>query len=278
MMASISQGLLVALFLSSLARSHGWDAQLGTTAASSVLETLLERHQCARSQPRYASRCYAELMNQSLHCEDDLLGVGSLDTLCTLTESVMPGANLSIVGTGTLEISHNVSLSCAGPGCEILILLAGNLVMGANSTIRGGTLTIQAANVTVGAHGSIDATSLAGKPPAQTSGTPQEAQGAGGGHGGRGASCEVGREDEVGTWGGDMYNWEKLSKPWVYGSRGGTTRDEASDLGGGGGGRIAITVEEVLLLAGSIEANGGSVGKDGGGGSGGSVMVAAQQM
>jgi hypothetical protein len=75
-----------------------------------------------------------------------------------------------------------------------------------------------------------------------------------------------------------MYNWDKLAKPWVYGSRGGTTDADATDLGGAGGGRIAVTVEDVLLLAGTIEANGGSVANEGGGGSGGSVMVTAQQM
>lgn len=295
MMASISQGLALIAFvlylLASTQLARGLDVdtgnrQLAVTNGSSsdssdqgLLQMFPERHQCAPSQPRYPSRCYEELADQSLGCESELSGVGSLDSVCRLTTSVRLGANSSIVGKGTLELAHNVSLACARPGCEILILVSGNLVLESNSRIRGGTLTIQAANITVGAHASINATSLAGSPPAQTSGTPQDLEGAGGGHGGRGASCERDEsKDQVGTWGGDMYNWDKLAKPWVYGSRGGTTLEDATDLGGAGGGRIAVTVEDVLLLAGTIEANGGSVGNEGGGGSGGSVMVTAQQM
>ena len=289
MMALVSRGLLLAFFFCSLVRSLKVDALNGQLAVANgssgsasdhgILQMFPERQQCAWSQPRYMSRCYEELAHQSLDCESELGGVGSLDSLCRLTTSVSLGANSSIIGKGTLEISHGVYLSCTWPGCEILILLSGNLVLESNSAIRGGTLTIQAVNITVSAHASIDATSLAGNPPAQTSGTPQDLEGAGGGHGGRGASCERDEsKDQVGTWGGDMYNWDKLAKPWVYGSRGGTTDADATDLGGAGGGRIAVTVEDVLLLAGTIEANGGSVANEGGGGSGGSVMVTAQQM
>ena len=282
MMASVSQGLLLAFFLYSLActqLARSVDVDISDGQVNGLLQILPELHQCALSQPRYKSRCYEELANQSLHCESELRGVGSLDSVCRLTNSVSLGANSSVIGKGTLELSHNVSLSCTQPGCEILILLSGSLVLESKSTIRGSTLTIQATNITVAADASIDATSLAGNPPAQTSGTPQDMEGAGGGHGGRGASCERDEsKDQVDTWGGDMYNWDKLAKPWVYGSRGGTTDEEAIDLGGAGGGRIAVTVEDVLLLAGTIEANGGSVGNKGGGGSGGSVMVTARLM
>ncbi|KAG0575849.1 hypothetical protein KC19_5G035100 [Ceratodon purpureus] len=294
-MASISHGLALIAFvlylLASTQPARGLDldrgnnqlaAANGSSSDSSdqgLLQMFPKRHECAPSQPRYTSRCYEELADQSLGCEAELSGAGSLDSVCKLTTSVRIGANSSIVGKGTLRLGPDVSLSCAQPGCEILILMSGDLVLEANSTIRGGTLTIQAANITVGANASINATALAGNPPAQTSGTPQDLEGAGGGHGGRGASCEQDEsKDRAGTWGGDMYNWDKLDKPWVYGSRGGTTEEDATDLGGAGGGRIAVSVEDMLLLAGTIEANGGSVGHEGGGGSGGSVMVTAEQI
>lgn len=294
MMSFTSQGLVVAFFFYALLCTwlvrcldvNSSDYQRASTNISSsfasdpgLWETIYDPRQCERSQPRYKAHCYEELTNQSLLCEADLSGVGSLDTVCKLTTSVKLGANSALVGKGTLEIFQNVTLSCAQPGCEILILISSNLILGSNSTIRGGTVTIQAANLTVGNHASIEASSLAGSPPAQTSGTPQDLEGAGGGHGGRGAACERDEsKDQVNTWGGDTYNWEKLSKPWVHGSRGGTTEVNVSDLGGEGGGRISIIVDDVLKLAGTIEANGGSVGNRGGGGSGGSVMIKAQRI
>jgi hypothetical protein len=79
------------------------------------------------------------------------------------------------------------------------------------------------------------------------------------------------------TWGGDMYDWSTLHRPWSYGSKGGTT-NSSEDLGGRGGGRVNVTVTGILVVDGSIEADGGSVGEDGGGGSGGSLYIKASRM
>ncbi|KAG0603647.1 hypothetical protein M758_10G110100 [Ceratodon purpureus] len=230
---------------------------------------------CDASQPSFDVKCYAKRMNESLGCESDLGGVGSLDTLCRVRSSITLGQSSIIVGAGTLEIAHHVNVSCARPGCEIILLLKGNLTVGSDSSISGGTLTIQAANIRVEDRSSINSTALAGTPPPGTSGTPSNFEGAGGGHGGRGASCERNEgKDQGDVWGGDMYEWETLAEPWSHGSRGGTTVEEKFYLGGAGGGRIAISTGE-LLINGSIEADGGTVGDKGGGGSGGSIVIKA---
>lgn len=228
---------------------------------------------CGPSQSHYDSKCFAKLANQSLGCELDLGGEGSFDTLCRINTSVTLGASTFIVGAGALEIGHHVSLSCSAPGCEIVILLSKNLLLAPGSAISGGSLTIQAANVTIQENAFITTTALGGTPPNSASGTPLSLDGAGAGHGGRGASCE----EDVDAWGGDIYAWETLAAPWSHGSRGGTTKESQLDLGGAGGGRIAITTED-LLLNGTIESNGDSVGSRGGGGSGGSIAIKAQTM
>uniref|UniRef100_A0A7I4AXX0 DUF8003 domain-containing protein n=1 Tax=Physcomitrium patens TaxID=3218 RepID=A0A7I4AXX0_PHYPA len=233
---------------------------------------------CEASQMRYDPECYSKLANQSVGCESDLGGVGSLDSFCRLRSSVVLGTTSLIVGAGTLEIDHHVSLACPTAGCEIVVLLSGNLILGPDSSISGGSLTIQAENVTVLDRSSITSTASAGDPPIGTSGTPSNTEGAGGGHGGRGASCERSEDkDQRDTWGGDTYSWETLTAPWSHGSRGGTTEERDLDLGGAGGGRIAITTVE-LNLNGVIEANGGSVGLHGGGGSGGSIIISARNI
>lgn len=233
---------------------------------------------CKPPQPRYDIQCYEILANHTLDCDTGLGGLGSLETLCKLKGSIALPTSSIIVGSGSLEIPYNMSVSCAKQGCEIIILLHGDLKVGSDSSIVGGTVTIQAAKVLLGVNSSINATALGGSPPPQTSGTPQNLEGAGGGHGGRGASCERDEgKDQSDTWGGDMYKFETLSEPWSYGSSGGTT-SELFNLGGLGGGRIGITVIEVLELNGTIEANGGSVREMGGGGSGGSILIKAPLM
>lgn len=124
----------------------------------------------------------------------------------------------------------------------------------------------------------VNVSALGGLPPAQTSGTPVGLQGAGGGHGGRGANCLADNsklpED---VWGGDAYAWSEVDEPWSFGSRGGTTSKE-EDYGGGGGGRIRLNVTESVELGGSLLADGGNAGIKGGGGSGGSIYIKTRKM
>ncbi|WJX29675.1 hypothetical protein P8452_18290 [Trifolium repens] len=110
----------------------------------------------------------------------------------------------------------------------------------------------------------INVTGLAGSPPAQTSGTPSGIQGAGGGYGGRGATCVSDNNklpDDV--WGGDAYSWATLDEPWSYGNVSGDLL--AIKGGGGSGGSIYIKAHR-MTGTGTISATGGGGFAGGGGG------------
>lgn len=163
-------------------------------------------------------------------------------------------------------------------GCEISINITGNFSLGENATVLAGTFELEAYNASFGNGSAVNVTGLGGSPPAQTSGTPQGVDGAGGGHGGRGACCLTDKEklpDDV--WGGDPYSWSTLQKPWSYGSKGGTTSKEV-DYGGGGGGRIRFWIRNYVEVNGGLLADGGDGGDRGGGGSGGSIFIKAAKM
>ncbi|KAK5824675.1 uncharacterized protein LOC108486288 isoform X2 [Gossypium arboreum] len=215
----------------------------------------------------------------SLSCEEDLNGIGSLDTVCELNSSFSFDGDVYIAGNGSFHVLPNVILSCPMKGCSISINVSrGEFSLGQNAGVFTGTLFVSARNASFSKGSVVNVSSLAGQPPAQTSGTPSGIQGAGGGHGGRGASCvsdNMKLPDDV--WGGDAYSWSSLDKPWSYGSKGGTTSKE-EDYGGEGGGRIRLEVEEAIEIGGSLLANGGDGGVKGGGGSGGSIYIKAHRM
>ncbi|EFJ26064.1 hypothetical protein SELMODRAFT_98651 [Selaginella moellendorffii] len=219
--------------------------------------------------------CSPFAKSSPVHCEEDLHGSGSFDTTCYLEESVSVGRDLCIAGAGNLSISSDVTLDCPFSGCTIAVSLSGDVILGVNASIVAGTIVIQAENTYLRANSSLSSLGLGGAPPAQTSGTPSGLEGAGGGHGGRGACCAT--KDQGDIWGGDVYAWSSLATPWCHGSRGGST-SETVDYSGGGGGRINVTVIHALELNGTISADGGSGGKKGGGGSGGSVIVGAARL
>lgn len=202
----------------------------------------------------------------------DLGGVGSFDTTCLLNSNLYLKSDLYIYGTGNLEILPHVSIECPMEGCTIVFNMSGNVKVGQHATIFAGSVVFSAANLTLEHNSSINTTSLGGSPPSQTSGTPVGYDGAGGGHGGRGASCL--KNNLTKFWGGDVYAWSSLSEPWSYGSKGGGASAERP-FGGNGGGRVKILVKEILNLNGSITAEGGDGGAKGGGGSGGSIFVHA---
>ncbi|KAE8705874.1 putative zinc protease PqqL-like [Hibiscus syriacus] len=214
----------------------------------------------------------------SLSC-GDLNGVGTLDTLCELHSSVGFRRDVYIAGNGSLRVFPEVILSCPFKGCSITIDMSrGEFSLGRDSRLSAGTLYITARNASFSKGSVVNVSGLAGQPPAQTSGTPSGIQGAGGGHGGRGASCVTDNmklPDDV--WGGDAYSWSSLDKPWSYGSKGGTTSKD-KDYGGEGGGRIRLEMEETIEVGGSMLANGGDGGVKGGGGSGGSIYIKAHRM
>lgn len=215
-----------------------------------------------------------ESSNKTLSCEDDLGGFGSLDSVCTLNETVSLTEDAYLTGDGCLVLASKVFLSCPIQGCTIQINLSGDVYLEESSSIVAGTVVIDAENVKLADNSSLNTTALAGSPPPQTSGTPLGFDGAGGGYGGRGAFCVKGDgKDQEDAWGGDVYSWSSLSAPWNYGSQGGTTSRE-EELGGGGGGRIYVMCA-CLNLNGKLLADGGYAGVNGGGGSGGSIRIHA---
>ncbi|CAM8961294.1 unnamed protein product [Rhodiola kirilowii] len=215
----------------------------------------------------------------SVSCVDDLGGIGTLDTACKLVNDLELQNDVYIAGEGNFFVLPGVRLDCAIEGCEVVVNISGNFSLGANASIVAGTFQLAAGNASFGDGSVVNTTGLAGDPPAQTSGTPQGVDGAGGGHGGRGACCLIDKSkspDDV--WGGDAYSWSSLQKPWSYGSQGGSTSREI-DYGGKGGGRVKMVIEKLLDVNGSILADGGSGGGNkGGGGSGGSIYVKAYKL
>ncbi|POO00581.1 ephrin type-B receptor [Trema orientale] len=214
----------------------------------------------------------------SLTCEEGLNGVGSLNTMCELNSSLSFEDDVYIEGKGSLYILPGVNLSCPLFGCSIWINVSEEFSLGRNSVIVAGLVAVNAKNANFSNGSLINVTGLAGEPPEQTSGTPTDFQGAGGGHGGRGASCvsdNTKLPDDV--WGGDAYSWSSLDKPASYGSRGGTTSKEV-EYGGEGGGRIWLEVNSTIDVSGGLSADGGEGGMKGGGGSGGSIYIKASRM
>ncbi|KAK7406343.1 hypothetical protein VNO78_07966 [Psophocarpus tetragonolobus] len=212
-------------------------------------------------------------LNKSVSCED-LEGVGSFNTTCLLSSTHYLKSDILIYGVGNLEILSDVSLLCPVEGCMITINVSGNIKLGQNASIVAGSVVLSAANLTMEYNSYIDSSSLGGSPPSQTSGTPVGNDGAGGGHGGRGASC---LKNNKTNWGGDVYAWSTLSEPWSYGSKGGG-KSTKNQYGGNGGGRVKLLVKDTLYVNGSITAEGGDGGSDGGGGSGGSILVRAVKL
>lgn len=214
----------------------------------------------------------------SVSCEDDLGGVGSLDTTCKVVSDLNITKSVYIEGKGDLYIIPDVTVNCTFVGCEIAINVTGNFKLDENSTILAGTFQLVANNATFGNGSAVNTTGLAGSPPEQTSGTPQSLDGGGGGYGGRGAACLTDTKKlQEDVWGGDAYGWSTMQVPFSYGSKGGTSSREV-DYGGGGGGRIMLLVDRFLEVNGSLLADGGDGGTKGGGGSGGSIYIKAYKM
>lgn len=214
----------------------------------------------------------------SVSCNDDLGGVGSLETTCKIVADFNLTRDVYIAGKGNFIILPGVKFHCPIPGCSIAINVSGNFSLGAKSTIVAGTLELTAGNASFANGSAVNTTGLAGNPPPQTSGTPQGVDGAGGGHGGRGAGCLIDTKKlPEDVWGGDAYSWSTLNKPWSYGSKGGSTSEEI-DYGGGGGGRVKMDILQLLDVNGSLLADGAYGGPKGGGGSGGSIFIKAYKM
>eukprot|EP00257_Ricinus_communis_P015247 XP_015573122.1 uncharacterized protein LOC8275643 [Ricinus communis] len=214
----------------------------------------------------------------SVSCTDDLGGIGSLDTTCRIISNVNLTRDVYIAGKGNFYIHPGVSFNCLSFGCSVTINITGNFTLSINASIVTSSFELVAYNASFSNNSVVNTTGLAGNPPPQTSGTPQGIDGAGGGHGGRGACCLVDdKKLPEDVWGGDAYSWSSLQIPNSYGSRGGSTSKEVN-YGGGGGGKVKFTISEYLVVDGGILADGGDGGSKGGGGSGGSIFIKAYKM
>lgn len=227
-----------------------------------------------RTRANEELRALLSLLNDSKSCED-LQGVGSFNTTCLLNSNLYLDSNLYVYGTGNLEILPHVSILCRIEGCIITFNMSGNVKIGQHATIIAGSVVFSSSNLVMDYNSSINTTASGGSPPSQTSGTPVGYDGAGGGHGGRGASCL--KNNKTSFWGGDVYGWSSLSEPWSYGSKGGGTSAK-NPFGGNGGGRVKLLVTDTLYINGYVTSEGGYGGSTGGGGSGGSIFVYAVKL
>ncbi|XP_020694920.1 uncharacterized protein LOC110108571 [Dendrobium catenatum] len=209
----------------------------------------------------------------SVSCQD-LKGIGSLNETCIISSNLSYTDDLCIYGTGNLEISPGVSIICAAKGCYVTVNISGIVRVGSYAEIIAGSIIFVSTNLSLDLHSTINTAASGGPPPEQTSGTPIGYDGAGGGHGGRGASCLKSNKT---NWGGDVYAWSTLSEPWSYGSKGGSTSADKL-YGGDGGGRIKFDVRDLLNVDGLVTADGGAGGLKGGGGSGGSILIYALKL
>ncbi|XP_042406651.1 uncharacterized protein LOC121996676 [Zingiber officinale] len=206
----------------------------------------------------------------SVSCQE-LKGFGTFNTTCLLNSSLYLDGDLCVYGSGSIEISPHVSITCLIKGCSVIFHMSGSIKISEHANIVAGSVRLVAKNLALDHHATINTTSLGGSPPSQTSGTPIGYDGAGGGHGGRGASCVKSNKT---NWGGDVYAWSTLFRPRSYGSKGGSISAE-NQYGGDGGGCILFNINDTLQLDGSVTAEGGQGGLKGGGGSGGSIIVHA---
>lgn len=204
----------------------------------------------------------------SVTCQD-LDGVGSFNTTCTVNSNLRLDSDLYVYGTGNLNILAHVLVDCPIEGCMITFNVSGNIHVGQSARIVAGSVVFSAINLTMDSNSSIYTTALAGPPPSQTSGTPFGTDGAGGGHGGRGASCV--QSNSTTYWGGDVYAWSSLHEPWSYGSQGGVK--SIKKIRGKGGGRVKLLLNDTIHMNGTVSADGGDGGQEGGGGSGGSICI-----
>ncbi|XP_010321128.2 uncharacterized protein [Solanum lycopersicum] len=213
----------------------------------------------------------------SLTCHE-LQGIGSLNTTCQLNYNLNFTRDVYLEGTGNLFILQGVLLSCHVPSCSLTINITGSLELKANAKILAGSVYIVAGNASFISGSVINVTGLAGDPPEQSTGTPKEYQGGGGGHGGRGASCVMDNKKlPEDVWGGDTYSWKSLEQPFSYGSKGQSTNKE-DNYGGNGGGKIWLDVKDIFDACGTLLADGGDAGIKGGGGSGGSIYIKSKKM
>lgn len=226
-----------------------------------------------KSQYRQAEEGSCSSSSDSISCQD-LNGIGSLSETCVISSNITFKRDICIYGPGNLEISPGVSINCPVKGCSVTVNISGIVRVGSYAEIIAGSIIFASSNLTLNHHSIVNTSASGGPPPAQTSGTPIGYDGAGGGHGGRGASCMKSNKT---NWGGDVYAWSTLSEPWSYGSKGGS--NSAGKLyGGDGGGRIMFEVRDLLNVEGLVTADGGAGGFKGGGGSGGSILVYALKL
>lgn len=82
----------------------------------------------------------------SVSCEEDLHGIGSLNTSCQLNTDLQLEDDVYMEGTGNLLIFPGVFMSCLVVGCSITINISGDFSLGQNASIVMATFVLKASN------------------------------------------------------------------------------------------------------------------------------------
>ena len=157
------------------------------TLSQNLFDSYLHESYSGKAYDRFRETSCLSVLD-SVSCED-LKGAGSLNDTCQINSNLYLDDDLCLYGMGNLEVSQHVSIVCPIKGCSITINVLGSVKIGPYAEVVAGSIVLGATNFTLYHHSTINTTSLGGPPPPQTSGTPTGHDGAGGEHGGRGASC-----------------------------------------------------------------------------------------
>ncbi len=167
-----------------------------------------------------------------------------------------------------------------------LVTVAGDIRVSSGATlslvsegIGGGSLRVQASNVTVSAGGKISADGggyLSGSAGGSTGygpgGGPATYSGAGGGYGGKGGNGVKPGETGRGPYGSSN------ARPVYAGSGGGSGTGGGAFIGGAGGGLVWLVVTNQVTVDGTLTANGAGGGGYGGGGAGGGIYLSMARL
>lgn len=217
-------------------------------------------------------------LNMEFSNPDGLCDTGTLASTCTVSSAKVLPNNYIIAGTGNLVFASGAQINLGPVDMgSIEIDMDGDVTIQTGVTLRTNITRLEAANFTLQAGATLDASAL-GNVATASSGQGAGAGGAGnstgvggGGYGGAGATGGT-------SLGGTTYGL--ATAPSDFGSSGGN----GSSRGGSGGGRVRINVTGTATVNGTINVDGGVSGNvpggccsiiSGGGGSGGSIWITA---
>lgn len=111
------------------------------------------------------SSCGFHDMKKLVLCEEELKGIGSLNTSGQLNTSLQFDNDVLITGEGNLEILSHVSVGSPFAGCLISINISGDLLLAEYASLLAGTLIVRAGNLFLQNNSFLKTTALGGAPP-----------------------------------------------------------------------------------------------------------------